>query len=256
LTLEIYNYKLENKFLRTQFEKIKEKNEQLKKQIKNSMIPSIGSDFELKSSLTPLTGSDYELLYKEKCEDLEKIEIKFETISEKFNFIIEKMKTYQHSLIEDSQRLKETISFILQSFTDKQYDNISSLIQYIKENETFMSKGHFINSIANFLSNSQANTSNCESITYENKKEISNNYTNNTVSNLIDVNPRESDKKFKINLNSTDSNMMYKELNFSDIKFRNSDQPPIYKKNLNSRKNSQKELKIVSKNLNYTEIVI
>jgi len=87
--------------------------------------------------------NDFERLYYEKCEELENFEQNFNKISEKFSDVLSKIQQYQLNLIEDSKRLKEFLIFILQCFNHKQYEHITCIVNYAKENQTFLDKQIF-----------------------------------------------------------------------------------------------------------------
>jgi hypothetical protein len=97
------------------------------------------------SNISSKPYSDFERLYYEKCGELENFEINFDKISEKFTLVINKIHDYQLNLIEDNKRLKEFLMFILQCFNHKQYEYITFIINYVRDNQTFINKQIFEN---------------------------------------------------------------------------------------------------------------
>lgn len=83
--------------------------------------------------------------YKAKCMEINLIEEKFEEISEKFNIILNGIKDHQKDIIEDNKNLKELLVYTLVSFYEKKYDYIKYIIDFIKNNDTFIDKSIFFN---------------------------------------------------------------------------------------------------------------
>jgi hypothetical protein len=148
-----FKYESENENLKSQLEGVKREKDSLKSKLKKyynmnkeleQKITILGSKNCNSDTLSTLSQTnDYEVLFKEKCLEIDKIESKFEEISEKFFIILEKLKLSQTDFIEDIKRLKELIIFILQSFNENQHDALNFIINYIKENDTFIGKVDF-----------------------------------------------------------------------------------------------------------------
>lgn len=199
--MNLYNYRLENKYLRGEVEKLKEKNTNLKKMLKENQ------SFE--SSILSTKNSEYEVLYKEKCEDFDVIENRFESISNKFNLILENMTNYQNSLLADNMRLKDTVLFLIRSFNEKEYENINYLIKYMQENDTFLCTNEE-KSYSSIIE-----PSNTDHIKHKKEAEEDSFYDS--------VHDNFSNKKNNKNGNDSDSekNSKYVEMNFSDLKMKN-----------------------------------
>jgi hypothetical protein len=161
---ENYNYKIEISNLYNKLDQYKADNEKLKNKLKKCILQSDflekklesykisnGSNSYLFSNNNNMNCSnsfmkqqnDFERLYYEKCEELENFEQNFNKISEKFSDVLSKIQHYQFNLIEDNKRLKEFLIFILQCFNHKQYEHINCIVNYAKENKTFLDKQIF-----------------------------------------------------------------------------------------------------------------
>jgi len=164
---ENYNFKHETQNLKSKILQLKSDNEKLKSKLKKYIsqseflekkletyrISNGGSTNYLFSNNNNIINSsinsllprqaEYERLYYEKCEEFENFEQNFNKISEKFSDVLEKIQAYQCDLLEDNKRLKEFLIFILQCCNHKQYEQISCIISYAKENQTFLDKQIF-----------------------------------------------------------------------------------------------------------------
>lgn len=161
---ENYNFKHETQNLKNKISQLKSDNEKLKSKLKKYIqqteflekkletyrVSNGGSTNYLFSnnnnnvnsstnSLLP-KQAEFERLYYEKCEEFENFEQNFNKISDKFSDVLEKIQVYQCDLLEDNKRLKEFLIFILQCCNHKQYEHISCIISYAKENQTFLDK--------------------------------------------------------------------------------------------------------------------
>jgi len=165
---ENYNYKHETQNLKNKILQLKSDNEKLKSKLKKYIQQTEFMEKKLEtykvsnggstnylfsnnnnnnancstSSLLPKQG-EFERLYYEKCEEFENFEQNFNTISDKFSNVLEKIQAYQCDLLEDNKRLKEFLIFIMQCCNHKQYEHISCIISYAKENQTFLDKQIF-----------------------------------------------------------------------------------------------------------------
>jgi hypothetical protein len=204
--MSLYDYKLENRYLRSEVEKLKEKNVNLKKMIKENQ------NFE--NSILSTKHSEYEALYKEKCEDFEFIENKFESISNKFNLILENMTNYQNSLLADNMRLKDAVLFLIKSFNEKEFDNINYLIKYIQENDTFLCTNEEKPYSSIVGQDAPKHKKEVEEESFDDSFQCE---INNTGNNKLSKNPNEFD---------FDKNNKFVEINFSDLKMKNVTNPP------------------------------
>lgn len=164
---ENYNYKHESQNLKTKISQLKTDNEKLKAKLKKYIQQSEFLEKKLETYKISNGGStnylfsnnnnnvnsstnsllpkqaEFERLYYEKCEEFENFEQNFNKISDKFSDVLEKIQAYQCDLLEDNKRLKEFLIFILQCCNHKQYEHISCIISYAKENQTFLDKQIF-----------------------------------------------------------------------------------------------------------------
>ncbi len=146
---KLVQFKLENDKLKSKLKKYVQQSDFLEKKLENYRISNGNSNMYLFSNNMNFSNSsmkqqsDFERLYYEKCEEFENFEHNFDKISEKFSNVLEKIQSYQLNLIEDNKRLKEFLIFILQCFNHKQYENISCIISYSKEHQTFIDKQIF-----------------------------------------------------------------------------------------------------------------
>jgi hypothetical protein len=154
--------KLENKILKNKLKKYFLQTEFLEKKLENHQKQN-GSDLLLisnnkknynnnivnnkcnESNIFNKTSKneDFEQLYYEKCEEFENFGQNFDKISVKFYNVLEKIQASQCNLIEDNLKLKEFLIFILQCFNTKQFEQISCMISYAKEHQTFIAKQIF-----------------------------------------------------------------------------------------------------------------
>jgi hypothetical protein len=86
--------------------------------------------------------------YKGKCEEISKIESKFDEISERFSFILESIKSHQKELFEDNKKLKDILIYALICYNEKKYDFLNYMINLIKANDTFIDKNVFYQNYA------------------------------------------------------------------------------------------------------------
>lgn len=147
LNKEIKAYKLESEKVNKVLEDVKKENvickEKLKKYVKqNENLQNVISKYEasfMEKNVEVLKeGEKMAGVY-----DLEKIELQFEHISEKFLTVLDNIKVHQNTLIEDNNRLKELIVFILQCFHENQHSELKYIIKYTTENDTFIDKEKF-----------------------------------------------------------------------------------------------------------------
>ena len=139
---------MENEIIKGKLKKYLQHSEFLEKKLENIKISNGSNSYLFSNNINCSTSSlkphiDFERMYMEKCEEFENFENNFKNISEKFSNVLEKIKQNQFNLIEDNKRLKEFLFFILQCFYHKLFEHISYIINYAKDNPTFIDKQIF-----------------------------------------------------------------------------------------------------------------
>jgi hypothetical protein len=232
---ENYNYKIEISNLNHKLDQYKADNEKLKNKLKKCILQtdflekklesykiSNGSNSYLFSNTNNMNCSssfmkqqnDFERLYYEKCEELENFEQNFNKISEKFSDVLSKIQLYQLNLIEDNKRLKEFLIFLLQCFNHKQYEHIICIVNYARENKTFLDKQIFempgSDTFKDIEKNYFEKNSFPENIMYSLKDK-------NEQINNVNVNVKNNNSN--INLNNKNEEFINKDNNINNKKF-------------------------------------
>ena len=123
----------ENDVIQLNFMKISQRlNEMIQKEKLNQMV--IESLRKENISL--------EQKYSDKCQQIENVEGKFDEISNNFTYILDKIKSHQDSLLEDNQKLKDLITYILTCYNEKKFEYLNCIVKFISNNDTFIDRSN------------------------------------------------------------------------------------------------------------------
>jgi len=126
----------------------------------------------------------YKQLYLDKCNELEEMQKKFEEISNNFNLVFDNMNKYQNCLLEDNKSLKDILNFTLESYSQRQFECLNYIIEYVNKNETFFISIEFSQQQSNININLCKDFENNYSIEKENKKVFNSVSDNSLISGM------------------------------------------------------------------------
>ena len=248
---KLFHIKLENDTLKEKIKKYVQQSDFLGKKLENCKIPN-GSNLSLISnnvnsstnSLRPLT--DFERLYCEKCEEFENFEENFNKISDKFSKVLEKIQLYQIDLIEDNKRLKEFLIFILQCFYHKRFEHINCIINYTKENQTFIDKQIFLNPGDDSYKLIEKNF-------FEKNNNEKGKMIEYLISEEIDKTTNSKNDLLRNNSNTIKTHTLISDINYQDLKITKSKKNFSESKSKSNHNHTDKREK--SKDFSYRELV-
>jgi hypothetical protein len=233
-TEEYNKLKKETYALHNTISKIRSQNEKFIKQI-DTLSNKIKHYRELESFFNDkIVGmknkqSNLKEKYKEKCRQINLIEEKFEGISEKFNIILDGIKDHHKDIIDDNKNLKEILIYTLVCYNEKKFDFINFMIEFMKNNDTFIDRSIFSNG-------------HLRKSSFEQKKLVENLYSNDKMRGRLGQNVCDYGKLEFI----TDKKILDRNVSFTNEMKERSLSLSIYKKIRNSSYSVQRSNSLIS----------